>query len=73
VEIPRIFQLYNNGIMYGDMKTARFYYRGPGGLKEEQRADYCKECRECEQACPQKIPVAEWLKKVHAELGPKSK
>lgn len=71
VEIPRIFQLYNNGIMYDDMKTARFFYRGPTGLKEGQRADQCIECGECEEACPQKIPIAEWLKKVHAELGPR--
>ncbi|MCX6006045.1 MAG: aldo/keto reductase [Chloroflexi bacterium] len=71
VEIPRIFQLYSNGIMYDDMKTSRFFYRGPTGLKEGQRGDQCIECGECEEACPQKIPIAEWLKKVHGELGPK--
>jgi hypothetical protein len=73
VDIPRIFQFYNNGIMYDNMKQARFYYNFPVAIKPEQRADRCKECRECEEACPQKVPVTEWLKKVHAELGPKSK
>ena len=70
VEIPRIFEFYNNGIMHDDIQKARFYYRFPTALKESQRADQCIDCGECEEACPQKIPIAEWLKKVHAELGP---
>ena len=71
VEIPRIFELYNDAIMYEDPRTPRYLYRGPTGLKEEQRADQCIECGECEEACPQQIPVAEWLKKVHEMLGPR--
>ncbi len=72
VEIPQIFQLYNNGIIYDDMWTARFFYgQAFASLKENQRGDQCIECGECEEACPQKIPIAEWLKKVHQELGPK--
>lgn len=73
VEIPRIFEIYNNGIMYNDIKLARFYYRSPFDLKDNQRADQCIECGECEEACPQNIPISEWLKKVHSELGAKSK
>ncbi|MCX6001390.1 MAG: 4Fe-4S binding protein [Chloroflexi bacterium] len=30
-------------------------------MKESQRADQCIDCGECEEACPQKIPIAEWL------------
>jgi predicted aldo/keto reductase-like oxidoreductase len=71
VEIPRIFELYNDAIMYEDPRTPRYLYRGPTGLKEEKRADQCIECGECEEACPQEIPVAEWLKKVHEMLGPR--
>lgn len=70
VDIPRIFEFYNNGIMHDDIQKARFYYRFPIALKESQRADQCIDCGECEEACTQKIPIAEWLKKVHAELGP---
>ena len=71
VAIPSIFGLYNDAIMYNDPRTARFRYRGPTGLKEEQRADQCTECEECLEACPQDIPIPEWLKKAHEFLGPK--
>jgi hypothetical protein len=72
VEIPRIFQLYSDGVMYDDMRTARFFYRmALSGLREDQRADNCIECGKCEEKCPQKIEIGEWLKKVHAELGPR--
>jgi len=71
VEIPLIFALYNEAMIYDDPRTARFRYRGPTGLKEEQRADQCTDCGECVEACPQEIPIPEWLQKVHALLGPK--
>jgi len=72
VEIPRIFQLYSDGVMYDDMRTARFFYRmALSGLREDQRADNCIECGKCEEKCPQKIEIGEWLKKVHAVLGPR--
>jgi uncharacterized protein len=68
VDIPRIFQFYNNGIMYDNLAQARFYYNFPVSMNPDQRADKCIDCGECEEACPQKIPIAEWLKKVHKEL-----
>ena len=70
VEIPTILQLYNEAVMYDDLPAARFRYGGPGGLKEEQRANNCSECGECTEACPQSIPISDWLKKVHHVLGP---
>ncbi|MFC2007338.1 4Fe-4S dicluster domain-containing protein, partial [Chloroflexota bacterium] len=72
VKIPNIFQIYNEAMMYGDLQRGRLRYNGgPRGLKEEERADQCKECGECVKACPQEIPIPEWLKKVHALLGSK--
>jgi predicted aldo/keto reductase-like oxidoreductase len=73
VDIPSIFRFYNNGIMYDNLRQARFYYNFPVAIKPEHRADHCIECGECEEACPQKVPVIEWLKKVHAELDSKPK
>lgn len=71
VEIPGIFQMYNDAMMWNDPRNGRFRYRGPGGLKEEQRADQCTECEECLDACPQDIAIPEWLQKAHALLGPR--
>ncbi len=71
VDIPRVFQIYNESMMYDDPRTGRFRYRGPGGLKEEERADQCTDCGECLEACPQEIPIPDWLKKAHELLGPK--
>ena len=71
VEIPRILQMYTEAIMYDDPQTAQSRYQNPDILKEEQRADQCVECNECLEACPQKIPIPEWLKKAHELLQPK--
>ncbi len=69
VEIPRIFELYNDAIIYDDLRAPRFHYCNSDGLKEEQRADQCTECGECMEACPQNIPIPQWLQKVHSLLG----
>jgi predicted aldo/keto reductase-like oxidoreductase len=68
VEIPRIFQHYNDAIMYDDMRTGQFLYSSPFGFQPDQRADSCQECGECLEKCPQHIDIPEWLKKIHAEL-----
>jgi len=69
VEIRRIFELYNDAVMYDDLATAQRIYGIPILLKEEQRADQCVECGECVDACPQNIPIPEWLQKAHALLA----
>ncbi|MFC1921530.1 aldo/keto reductase [Chloroflexota bacterium] len=71
VEIPRIFDMYNEAIIYGDLRMGRAAYQGlrPNGLTEEQRADQCLECEECVEACPQEIPIPDWLKKAHTMLS----
>ncbi len=68
VEIPRVFQIYNDAVMYDDMQSGKFMYNGPFGIPQDQRADKCLECGECLAKCPQKIDIPEWLKKAHAAL-----
>ena len=68
VAISGIFSIYNEAMMYDDLQTGRFRYRGANGLKEEQRADQCTDCGECLDACPQKIAITQWLQKVHTLL-----
>jgi predicted aldo/keto reductase-like oxidoreductase len=69
VEIPRIFQIYNDAVMYNDMPMGRFRYQ-MADVKEEQRGDKCIECGECLESCPQSIDIPGWFKKAHEELMP---
>ena len=69
VDIPRIFELYNEALMYKDFRSPRFFYQSITGLKAEQRGDRCLECGECEAVCPQEIGISEWLKKAHELLS----
>ncbi len=65
VNIPMCFTLFNNAHMLNDVVTQRIFYRtlvGPG-----HQASNCIECGECEDACPQHIPIRAALKEV-AEL-----
>lgn len=69
VEIPDIFEMYNEAAMYDNYQGAGMRYMGAfQGLKENQRADKCQECGECEEKCPQKVTIRDWLKKAHEKL-----
>ncbi len=62
VDIPRVFGIYNEGIMYNNPARARTSYNQ--WMPAEKRADRCLRCGECEAACPQRIAIMEWLEKV---------
>jgi predicted aldo/keto reductase-like oxidoreductase len=66
VNIPRIFEIYNDYLMYGDTQRSRMFY---GWLDEKTRADKCQECEDCLEKCPQQIEIPEWLKKADAVLA----
>ncbi|MBN1642561.1 MAG: aldo/keto reductase [Anaerolineae bacterium] len=66
VEIPRNFSTFNNGTMYNAFGEARHRY---SRMPEDQRASACIACRECEELCPQDIPISEWMPVVDAVLG----
>ncbi len=67
VNVPAVIELYNDGTVHNDMKASRFMYSRFIG--EPERAEACEACRKCEEKCPQKIAVSEWMPKVHAALG----
>jgi len=69
VEIPHIFQIYNDSIMYDDIRMGKMFYQSGMMLQPEQLADQCMECGECLEACPQSVPIPDWLKKAHELLG----
>ncbi|WXG44422.1 MAG: aldo/keto reductase [Promethearchaeati archaeon SRVP18_Atabeyarchaeia-1] len=61
------FELYNDAIIYDNPNTARMRYAR--FMAEKERAGACLQCRKCEEKCPQKILVSEWMPKVHALMG----
>lgn len=68
VNIPRIFRAYNEARVYGLWQAATSAYARWGGPNPGKRADACVECGECEEKCPQHIPIREQLKEAHEAL-----
>ena len=69
VFLPRVLSLYNLAVLHGQLAQARqryFWLRRP---REDITAGTCTQCRECEDLCPQQIPISEWMPRVHAVLG----
>jgi uncharacterized protein len=69
VDIPGIFEIYNEMTIYDAPQMGGFRYKGPFGLKPEQRADKCIECGKCVEICPQKINIPEELKIADKKLN----
>ncbi len=67
VDIPRNLTVYNQAVMYDKLDHSRTEYNK--WIPEEARAGACVQCRECEEKCPQDIPISEWMVRVHAVLG----
>jgi predicted aldo/keto reductase-like oxidoreductase len=64
IDAPRIFEIYNDAIMYNDTTTAREIFR-----REKHILDNCNECKICEKRCGMRIPLIEWLQKARAMLA----
>lgn len=76
VDIPYNFKLYNDGVVYEkeNPRHARFWYswmvKGfEGEWFRKGQAVECVQCRECEEKCPQTIPISDWMPVVHQVLG----
>jgi predicted aldo/keto reductase-like oxidoreductase len=66
VDIPRNFELYNEGVAYNDMGLSRALYSWH--FRDTEKANACTACKECEDKCPQQIPISEWMPKIHEAL-----
>jgi len=67
VNIPGMFQLVNEGSMFGSWDTQRKRY---GQMKSEgSSADSCIRCGACEDKCPQHISIRDQLASVAEQLG----
>lgn len=66
IPIPLILEIYNDAFMFDARDECRGTYQA--FFKPEHRADKCTVCGECESKCPQNIPIAATLAKVHKTL-----
>ncbi len=67
VNIPNNFGVYNEAGMYDDLDGARQAYKN--WIKDDEKAAQCIQCQECEDKCPQKIAISEWMPVVEEVLG----
>lgn len=66
VLIPRIFQ----GVDRAALQEGGSFKAGYAKLVAEGGgAEHCVHCRKCEKACPQHLPITDYLEKFKAELG----
>ncbi len=72
VEIPTVFRIYNDAIQ-SELGLARRRKWYAEVMSPDGRADLCLECGECEDKCPQHLPIPESLKKAHDLLAPGGK
>jgi hypothetical protein len=72
VSIPECFEYYNRAHMYDDKEQSReIYSTFLGGFFDgnPSYASLCQDCGECEEKCPQDLPVRENLKEVAEYFG----
>lgn len=70
VNIPRRFHLMNLHRVFGFTERARIEYtRLREDESESEGGGVCKECRQCEAKCPQKVPIIEQLKETEQVLS----
>jgi uncharacterized protein len=67
VNIPRNFEVYNQGAMYNDPDNARREYKQ--WISDDSKAANCLQCQECEDKCPQKIAISTWMPVLEEVLG----
>ncbi|MDR3708006.1 MAG: aldo/keto reductase [Capsulimonadaceae bacterium] len=70
VDIPGNFDIFNYAHLHDDLPGARGRYSWT--IKAEARANNCAACHECEDKCPQKIEIADWMPKVDEMLARKN-
>lgn len=65
--IPRIFSIINDRSIHGDKRWSHLMYTFASN--EGEQATSCSECGECEEVCPQAIPIIATLKRCHNLLN----
>ena len=66
IAIPDLFSCYNSKNLYKDWNAA-FYYKDVHTVNRGKASD-CIRCGQCEEVCPQHLPIRELLQDVAAEF-----
>ena len=64
VDIVGILGIYNDSVMYDKFDVSKTTY-DLWVLAESKGGDLCVVCGECEEKCPQDIPISDWMAKIH--------
>ena len=67
VEIPDIFELYNNVYVFNAESSSKNSYKNL--MNKNLDASQCIECGQCESKCPQNLPIRKHLKDAHNVLA----
>ena len=67
VNIPGNFEYFNYAHLFENLPDAHFKY--VTFLAEAERSSACIACGVCEEKCPQKIEISQWMPKVTALLA----
>ena len=66
IPIPGIFGAMNRNLIFGRLDDAKRRYAQE--TRNGGKASSCLQCGQCEAACPQHLPIIEYLKKCAEEL-----
>ncbi len=66
--IPYIFRAYNEYQITHNLEKTKVYYHREM-MNFGARADHCIACKQCEDICPQHLPISDWMPKIDALLG----
>ncbi len=66
IDAPRIFEIYNDAVMFNDAATGHEIYR-----REHHNINDCNECGSCASKCALGYPIPQWLKKARELLTEK--
>jgi predicted aldo/keto reductase-like oxidoreductase len=67
VDIPHNIEIYSETVVHENESLGKALYNWH--VPEANKASACKACGDCETRCPQRIPISEWMPKIHERLA----
>lgn len=68
IQIPKIFDALSAVRMYGDVKSPMGYYKKVASIEDQNRAENCIQCGQCEDICPQHLPIVNLLQEASSKF-----